>query len=41
LSKSNITQVRSGGFFYLAANNEGELWGWGTTKNNRFGLGGP
>ena len=40
VSKSNITKIQSGGFFYLASNDAGELWGWGLTKNNRFGIGG-
>lgn len=40
LAKSNITKVGSGGFFFIAANDAGELWGWGSTKYNRFGLSG-
>lgn len=41
LSKSQITKVQSGGHFFLAANEGGQLWAWGSTKYNRFGLGGP
>ena len=41
LAKANITKVGSGGFFFIASNDAGELWGWGTTKYNRFGIGGP
>lgn len=40
LSKCNITKVQSGGFYFLAANDAGELWGWGSTKYDRFGVGG-
>ena len=32
--------MKSGGFFLLAANDEGELWGWGSTKYNRYGVAG-
>lgn len=30
--------MASGGFFYLAANDDGELWGWGTVKHSRYGI---
>jgi alpha-tubulin suppressor-like RCC1 family protein len=41
LAKVGITKVGSGGFFFVVGNNAGEIWGWGATKYNRFGVGGP
>ena len=40
LGKSHITKVKSGGFFLLASNDSGELWGWGNPKYNRYGIAG-
>ena len=38
LSKSSVQFVRSGGFFFLALNHDGQLWGWGNPKHCRFGI---
>jgi alpha-tubulin suppressor-like RCC1 family protein len=41
LEKKNIIKVKSGGFFYLALSSTGEIYGWGTCKNSRFGINSP
>ena len=38
LNKCSVTKVASGGFFLLAANDSGELWGWGNPKHSRFAV---
>ena len=40
LDSKQIVKVCSGGHFYLALSANGQLFGWGTTKYNRFGVSG-
>lgn len=40
LENKQIIKVCSGGYFYLALSSSGQIYGWGTTKYNRFGISG-
>jgi alpha-tubulin suppressor-like RCC1 family protein len=38
LEGKGIVNVASGGNFYLALSSNGQLYGWGKVKYNRFGV---
>ena len=38
LEGKGAVDIASGGYFYLAVTSNGQVYGWGATKYNRFGI---